>query len=145
MKTVARFIKVVFALWVVANSPAGWADDNKAQKQTESKAVVIIFNPPEGKEREFLDYFVPGQKAYMLDHAKNRDKPASGLNLIPTKQGDPLIHIVIYADADTFAEAYKVFGAKENRAAYLKQHSGKYGIPESYLQHSKFYVADVVK
>ena len=145
MKRGARFIYVVFALWMVANSSAGWADDNGAQKQTESKAVVIIFNPPKGKEREFLDFFVPEQKAYMLDHAKSKKKPSPGLNLIPTKQGDPLIHIIVYADADKFAEAYKVFGAKENRAAYLKQHSGKYGIPESYLQYSKFYLADVVK
>ena len=140
----AFFLKVIVAAWVFINSPAVWAGEG-VQKQSESKAVVIIFNPPEGKEKEFLDFFVPEQKAHMIDHARNRKTPSSGLNLIPTKQGDPLIHIVVYTDTDKFAEAYKVFGAKENRAAYLSQHSGKYGIPEVYLMHSKFYVADVVK
>lgn len=80
MKAVARFIRTVFALCMVANSPAGWADDNRAQQQTESKTVVIIFNPPEGKEREFLDYFVPEQKAYMLNHAKNQKKSCARNN-----------------------------------------------------------------
>lgn len=143
MKMSALAIKASLTMLLCLNSVVAWASEI-AQEDNDQKAVVIIFNPPEGKEKEFLEHFVQKQKSHLLESVKSRKKPSSGINLIPVKVGDPLIHIVIYADTARFEEAYKKFGARENRAEYLNRHAQKYGIPKFYLQDSKFYVADVV-
>ncbi|WP_095189272.1 hypothetical protein [Pseudomonas sp. Irchel 3E19] len=121
----------------------------KALQATDTqKAVVIVFNPPKGMEKEFLDSFAKDQAINFAAHSDPEQKKTESINLIPTKLGEPLIHITILKDKTMLEDTYKSFGPKENRGAYVGKHSEKYGdlkIPKVYLQNSQSYFADVVK
>ena len=112
------------------------------------KAVVIVFNPPKGLEQEFLESFTKEQAANFTAYGSSDKKTTESINLIPTKLGEPLIHITILKDKVTYERTYQAFGPKENRGAYVGKHSEKYGdlnIPKIYLQNSQSYFADVVR
>ncbi|MCV4342571.1 hypothetical protein [Pseudomonas capsici] len=120
--------------------------DEATQKTEDRKAVVILFNPPKGMEKEFLETFVKEQTSNFKLHGSAQKKGTESINLIPTKLGEPLIHITIFSDKARFEETYKAFGPRENRGAYVGKHSEKYGdlnIPKIYLQNSQSYFADV--
>ncbi|PKH22860.1 hypothetical protein [Pseudomonas fluorescens] len=123
------------------------AEDAKAALAPQ-KAVVIVFNPPKGMEQEFLESFTKEQAANFKAHGSSDKKTTESINLIPTKLGEPLIHITILKDRAAYEKTFQAFGPQENRGAYVGKHSEKYGdlnIPKIYLQNSQSYFADVVK
>ena len=125
---------------ILANEPENKVEDRKA--------VVILFNPPKGMEKEFLETFVKEQRSNLTATTATQKKRTESINLIPTKLGEPLIHIIIYSDMALFEETYKAFGPQENRGPYVAKHSDKYDgfqIPKIYLQNSTSYFADIPK
>lgn len=116
------------------------------KNKTDRKAVVIIFNPPKGMEKDFLEAFVKKQTPNLSTNTLNNKTGTESINLIPTKLGEPLIHITIYSDMATFEKTYRAFGPLENRGPYVGKHSDQYGgfqIPKIYLQNSVSYFADI--
>jgi hypothetical protein len=110
------------------------------------KAVVILFNPPKGMEKEFLGTFVKEQTSNLKTNTITRKGGTESINLIPTKLGEPLVHIIIFSNMALYEETYKAFGPQRNRGPYAGNHSKKYGgfqIPKIYLQNSISYFADV--
>ncbi|BBN57394.1 hypothetical protein TRE132_55190 [Pseudomonas chlororaphis subsp. aurantiaca] len=130
------------------NSTIASADEVPAKTTEDLNAVVIVFKPPQGMEKEFLESFAKEQAANFKSHSENQKGRSESINLIPTKEGEPLIHITILKDKKHFDETYKNFGPRENRGAYVGKHSEKYGdlkIPKIYLQNSQSYFAKVVE
>ncbi|KAB0567611.1 hypothetical protein [Pseudomonas palleroniana] len=122
--------------------------ENSLENLAPQKAVVIVFTPPTGMEKEFLESFTKEQAANFSAHGSRDKKTTESINLIPTKLGEPLIHITILKDKATYEKTYQAFGPKENRGAYVGKHSEKYGdlnIPKVYLQNSQSYFADIVR
>lgn len=137
----------LFALSIGLTSSATFAETPAKGPDTQ-KAVVIVFNPPKGMEQEFLDKFAKEQAVNFAAHSDPEQKRTESINLIPTKLGEPLIHITILKEKAVLDETYRAFGPKENRGAYVGKHSEKYGdlkIPKIYLQNSQSFFADVVK
>ena len=113
-----------------------------------NKAVVIVFNPPKGMEKEFFETFATDQAANFKKYSKSDRSQTESINLIPNKMGEPLIHITILKNGSVLDEAYKGFGPEYKRGAYVGKHSEKYGdlkIPKQYLQNSQSYFADVIR
>ena len=137
----------LFTLYIGSTSTVTLAETTAGTSNTQ-KAVVIIFNPPTGMEQEFLDTFVKEQAINFAAHSDPQQKRTESINLIPTKLGEPLIHITILKEKTVLDETFKTFGPKENRGAYVGKHSEKYGdlkIHKIYLQNSQSFFADVVK
>ncbi|AZL72419.1 hypothetical protein [Pseudomonas oryziphila] len=112
-----------------------------------SKAMTIIFEPPKGQEEAFLNTFVTSQAAFMQAYAGKSKEGVKVINLIPTEQGEPLIHLMIYRDPATFERAKQIFASREAMSSYIDGHVKSYGgyhIPKEYLRHTKVYMSDVV-
>ncbi|MGE7958417.1 hypothetical protein ACQKQA_17845 [Pseudomonas sp. NPDC089530] len=130
------------------NSATTFADEAEKKATEDLNAVVIVFKPPQGMEKEFFESFAKEQAANFKAYSAGQKNKSESINLIPTKEGEPLIHITILKDKKHFEETYKNFGPKENRGAYVGKHSDKYGdlkIPKIYLQNSQSYFAKVVE
>ncbi|MFF7106602.1 hypothetical protein [Pseudomonas sichuanensis] len=109
--------------------------------------MTIIFEPPKGQEEAFLNTFVTSQAAYMQAYAGKSEEGVKVINLIPTEQGEPLIHLMIYRDPATFERAKQIFASREAMSSYIDGHVKSYGgyhIPKEYLRHTKVYMSDVV-
>jgi hypothetical protein len=142
MKTLLRSLLL---LSIGLNSNVIFADEIESKAEGR-KAVVILFNPPKGMEKEFLETFAKKQTSNLTTNTTTRKSGTESINLIPTKLGEPLIHIIIFSDMSLFEKTYKAFGPQKNRGPYVGTHSEKYGglqIPKIYLQNSISYFADV--
>jgi hypothetical protein len=112
-----------------------------------SKAMTIVFEPPRGKEKEFLEQFVQSQAAYMKVYGRSTKTGVKVINLMPTEPGEPLIHLMIYQDMAVYERAKKVFSSREALAGYIDGHVKAYGgydIPKEYLANSKVYLSTVL-
>lgn len=123
------------------------ADTTVEKESFTPKAVVIIFNPPQGMEKDFFETFSKEQSKNLRKYLGKSNEAGNSINLIPAKVGDPLIHITIIKDAQKYAEVYKKFGPKELRGKYVNEHSQKYGdlgIPKIYLRNTQSYFAELL-
>ncbi|MNP23533.1 hypothetical protein D3C76_1162470 [compost metagenome] len=99
-------------------------------------------------ENDFLNSFVKEQSEYMSTYSNYKKGNTETINLIPTKLGEPLIHLMIYNDKVSYDRAVKVFSMPSNLKAYVNEHADKYGgkkIPKIYLQNSEIYFSNVTK
>ncbi|WP_223460206.1 MULTISPECIES: hypothetical protein [unclassified Pseudomonas] len=112
-----------------------------------SKAMTIVFEPPQGKEKEFLEQFVQSQATYMKTYGRSAKAGVKVINLVPTEPGEPLIHLMIYQDMAAYERAKKIFASREALAGYIDGHVKAYGgydIPKEYLASSKVYLSNVL-
>ncbi|AXI61431.1 hypothetical protein DLD99_13440 [Pseudomonas kribbensis] len=109
--------------------------------------MTIVFEPPKGKEKEFLEQFVQSQAAYMKTYGRSANSGVKVINLVPTEPGEPLIHLMIYRDMHAYERAKKIFASRESLSGYIDGHVKNYGgyeIPREYLASSKVYLSNVL-
>ncbi|WP_044875317.1 hypothetical protein [Pseudomonas sp. LFM046] len=142
--------RIGLAGFVCLQAIQGWAADSFTSTlagQGTAKAMTIVFEPPKGKEDEFLNDFVSSQTAYMQSYSGRSMDGVKVINLIPTEKGEPLIHLMIYSDSAKFERARQIFDSREGLKGYIDGHVKKYGgynVPKEYLQNTKVYLSNVL-
>lgn len=144
----AKYIAIAFSSVFFLNIPPASAEQTIAASPDFQKSLTIIFKPPKGMENEFLNSFVKNQSEYMGTYSNHKKGNTEIINLIPTELGEPLIHLMIYHDKDSYDRATKIFSTFSNLKNYISGHAKTYDgnkIPKVYLQNSKIHFSNVVK
>ncbi|MFU2328736.1 hypothetical protein [Pseudomonas sp. NFX98] len=123
--------------------------NSNTPKTTQAKSLMIIFYPPPGRELEFLNVFVKNQSEHMQKYTNTNPSPTKveSINIAPTKNGEPLIHLMIYRDQDAYNKAVKTFSSREQLFSYMSNHATLYGgekIEADFLKHSKIHFGEVI-
>lgn len=116
-------------------------------KVSENKAVTIVIEPPEGREKEFLEEFVKSQALYMKAYGAQSATGVKVINLLPTKLGEPLIHLIIYQDATAYERATRIFSSRDEFSLYLNEHAKRFGgykIAREFMVNSQIYSSHVL-
>ncbi|WP_434655559.1 hypothetical protein J3P96_04295 [Pseudomonas sp. R3-56] len=124
-------------------------DDNETIKLITPKSLTIIFYPPAGREREFLDIFVKQQSEHMKQYTDKYPNPDGNMsiNIAPTEAGEPLIHLIIYKSSENYKKAIATFSSREKLLSYINSHSSLYGgeqINPDFLKNSKIHFGEVI-
>ncbi|VVP34079.1 hypothetical protein PS862_04526 [Pseudomonas fluorescens] len=147
MKDIPVRIGLVVLLWMCGAKLAFAEMPVPTEPAFESKAMTIVFEPPKGKEKEFLEVFVKSQAAYMKAYGGRAAAGVKVINLVPTELGEPLIHLMIYQDKAAYERAKKIFTSREALSGYIDGHIKTYGgykISREYLASSKVYLSNVL-
>lgn len=147
MKGIPARLGLVALLWMFGVKLAFAETSVSAEPAVESKAMTIVFEPPEGKEKEFLEVFVKSQAAYMKAYGGRAAVGVKVINLVPTELGEPLIHLMIYRDMVAYERAKKIFASREALSNYIDGHVKTYGgyeISREYMANSKVYLSNVL-
>lgn len=142
---------VLTSIVIFANISASANEPDRPDliETTQAKSLMIIFYPPQGREDEFLNIFVKKQSEHMQNYISNnpKSKKVESINIAPTKAGEPLIHLMIYRDADTYENAIKTFSSREQLFSYMSNHASLYGgerIGSDFLKNSKIHFGEVI-
>lgn len=144
----AKYVLVVFSAALLLKITPTVAEQSTAVPPEFLKSLTIIFEPPKGMENDFLNTFVKEQSKYMSTYSNYKESNTETINLIPTELGEPLIHLMIYHDKESYDRAVKIFSMPSNLRNYINEHANTYGgktIPKIYLQNSKIYFNNITK
>lgn len=147
MKDIPARIGLVALLWMYGATLVFAETPMSAEPAVASKALTIVFEPPKGKEKEFVEEFVKSQAAYMKAYGGRAATGVKVINLVPTELGEPLIHLMIYRDMAAYERAKKIFVSREALSGYIDSHVKTYGgyeITREYLASSKVYLSNVL-
>jgi hypothetical protein len=124
-------------------------EKSSSTEPNQSSSLMIIFYPPPGRESEFLNVFVKNQSDYMKKYTdmKTTERGTKSINIAPTKNGEPLIHLMIYRDQEAYNKAVETFSSREQLVSYLGNHTKLYGgqnIESDFLKYSKVHFGEII-